>query len=233
MANLSLMADAAHEHGALAGSSCAYGRARRAARESRWPRSRRRSSRATTSRSCVPKAMEHWDIRARAGRLGARRAAVARAPASTSSTSTAATATCCSSSCRRSTTSARDEYGGSLENRARFWLETARVGPRGGRRRMRDRLRIGVEALGPRESSSTRRSRSSGSPTTSSTSGTSTSARSRTGRRTRARPGSSRRAPARVDGPCARGDRTSRSSASGDSRTPTAWPRSSRAASGT
>ena len=43
---------------------------------------------------------------------------------STSSTSTARTATCCRSSSPRISTSAPTRYGGSLENRGRFWLET-------------------------------------------------------------------------------------------------------------
>ena len=35
-----------------------------------------------------------------------------------------------------------DEYGGSFENRARFWRESLEQGPRGGRRRLRDRLAL-------------------------------------------------------------------------------------------
>ena len=83
-----------------------------------------------------------------------------------------------------------DEYGGSLENRARMWLETLEARARGRRRRLRDRRSHLVSTPSDRRaSSSTRRSSSCGSPTTSSTSGTSTSARSPSGRRT---PGVSR-----------------------------------------
>ncbi len=49
---------------------------------------------------------------------------VAHAPASTSSTSTARTRTCRASSCRPHYNRRSDAYGGTLENRARFWLET-------------------------------------------------------------------------------------------------------------
>ena len=79
------------------------------------------------------------------------RAAQARraTPASTSSTSTAATATCRSSSSRPSTTSARDEYGGSLENRARFWLETLEVVREAVGDDCAIAVRLCVDALGP------------------------------------------------------------------------------------
>ena len=49
-----------------------------------------------------------------------------RRRASTASTSTPPAATCCTTSCRRSGTDAQDEYGGSVENRARFTVEIVR-----------------------------------------------------------------------------------------------------------
>ena len=87
----------------------------------------------------MPKAMEHADIRARAGRLGRRGRCGRARPASTSSTSTARTPTCPRSSSRRVYNRRTDEYGGSFENRARFWLEAIERVQRGGRRRHRDR----------------------------------------------------------------------------------------------
>ena len=88
-----------------------------------------------------------------------------------------------------------DEYGGSLENRARFWLELLEL--------MREAVdgectvatRISVAALSPYGRRRSRKGSSScASPTTSSTSGTSPSARRPSGRRTRAPRGSSSRA---------------------------------------
>ena len=89
-----------------------------------------------------------------------------------------------------------DQYGGSFENRARFWRECADQGPRGGRRRLRDRLALRRRhaATGPPRSRSARTAcASSSTSTTSSTCGTSPSATSPSGVRTPARRASSRR----------------------------------------
>ena len=109
-----------------------------------------------------------------------------------------------------------DEYGGSLENRARFWLETLELVTRGGR----GRLRVASPDRRRRSRPVRRRARRgarvrAGSPTISSTSGTSTSAPRSSGRRTRARRASSRRAGS-SSGPGARARRPrSRSSGVG------------------
>ena len=130
-----------------------------------------------------------------------------------------------------------DEYGGSFENRARFWRESLY--------KVREAVgddcaiasRFAVDhLLGPSRSRSARTAcGSSSTATTSSTCGTSPSATSPSGARTPARRGSSRRTtrsrtPARSRPATTP---TSRSSASGASPTPTRWSRSSARASST
>ena len=70
-----------------------------------------------------------------------------------------------------------DEYGGSFENRARFSPRDARAGPRGGRRRLRDRDAVLRSTRSSADGSATgvdarRASASSSTSTTSSTTGT-------------------------------------------------------------
>ncbi len=89
-----------------------------------------------------------------------------------------------------------DEYGGSLVNRARFWVELLEQLRRRRRTRLRDRRRASPSTRAARRRACRwrRASSSSASPTGTCTCGTSTSARSRSGRSTRASRGSSRRA---------------------------------------
>ena len=146
--NLSLMADAAHEHGALAGLQLAHTGAHAGNRESRWPSVAPSQLASDYEPFTVPKALERWEIaRIRDDWVrGAERAREAGfdivyvygghsylplqflSPFYNKRT---------------------DEYGGSLENRARFFLELLEsVGEAVG-----DDcavvLRMAVEALGP------------------------------------------------------------------------------------
>ena len=82
-----------------------------------------------------------------------------------------------------------DEYGGSFENRARFWREIAVQGPRGGRRRLRDRVPVRGRPPARAEARSRSARTVCGSWSTAtiwSTCGTSPSATSPSGARTRA-----------------------------------------------
>ena len=198
-----LVPEAAHEHGSLAGIELSHSGAHGENCETRLPPPAP-SQIASDFSGITPKRDGAADIDRDRRRLRARPRSARATPASTSSTSTAATRTCSAQFLSPFYNQRNDEYGGSLENRARFWVETLAAVREAvgadcaiacriavvGRRRRRDRARRG-------------RWSSCASPTTSSTSGTSTSARSPSGRRTPARRASSRRAgsssgPARV-----------------------------------
>ena len=181
------MCEEAHAHGSLAGRRAdprRRPRHRRASRAGR--RSRPRSSRATTTRSSSPKAMERGRHPPRAGGLGAggqarpRRRVRHRLRLRRAQLPAAAVPLALLQQAHRRVRRLAREPRALL-------ARDARGRARGGRRRLRDRraaLRRGARRR--RASSSRRGSTSSGSPTTSSTSGTSTSARSPSGRRTRA-----------------------------------------------
>ncbi|MCC6223084.1 MAG: FAD-dependent oxidoreductase [Thermoleophilia bacterium] len=120
---LALVADAAHEHGALAGIELWHGGVHAEARESRWPLVAP-SQLATGYRpSAVPKALERADIR----RIQTDWVAAARRARAVGfdivyvygGHSYLPLQFLSPVLNRRG-----DEYGGSLENRARFWLET-------------------------------------------------------------------------------------------------------------
>ena len=138
--NLALMADAAHEHGSLAGVELTHAASPRAERGVALAgRSRPRSSRATTTRSSSPR---RWSSRrhpSRAGRLGAGRAARARSVGLRHRLRLRRPLLPAAQFLSPFYNKRTDEYGGPLENRARFWLETLEARPRGGRRRLRDR----------------------------------------------------------------------------------------------
>ena len=124
-ARCALMTEEAHAHGALAGVELWHGGLYAEARESRAAAARAVARSRATSTAIVG-AARRWtlaDIRRVAGRVGRRRPPGARRPASTSSTCTARTPTCRRSSSRRVYNRRTDAYGGSFENRARFWLE--------------------------------------------------------------------------------------------------------------
>ena len=105
LANLAVMCERVHEHGALAGIELTHTGGHATNRQSRLPSVGPSQLASDYEPHLVPKAMELADItRVREDWV---RAALARArPGSTSSTSTAGTATCRSSSSRRSTTGA-------------------------------------------------------------------------------------------------------------------------------
>ncbi len=121
--HLGLLCDAVHAHGSLAGIELSHSGAHGENCETRLPPPAPSQIPSDFS-NITPKAMEQLDIDRIITRLGAWRPCARATPASTSSTSTAATPTCSGRCSRRSTTSAPTRYGGSLENRARMWIET-------------------------------------------------------------------------------------------------------------
>jgi dimethylamine/trimethylamine dehydrogenase len=146
--NLSLMCEEAHRHDSLAGIELAHGGAHARAREARVPAVAPSQLASDYDHFVVPKTMEHDDIRrvredwVRAARL-ARDAGFdivyvygghAYLPLQF-----------LSPYYNRRT----DEYGGSLENRARFWLETLEVVREAVGEDCAIAVRLCVEALGP------------------------------------------------------------------------------------
>jgi dimethylamine/trimethylamine dehydrogenase len=146
--SLALMCDEVHEHGALAGVELHHSGAHAPTTETRWPAVAPSQLASDLYPGVVPKAMEHDDIR----RVQADWVAAARLARTAGfdivyvygGHSYLPMQFLSPFYNRR-----RDEYGGTLENRARFWLETLE--------RVREAIgddcaiaaRISVEALGP------------------------------------------------------------------------------------
>ena len=121
---LAATCDEAHRHGALAGIELSHTGAHGENSESRLPAAAPSQIASDFATGLVPRAMTKRDIR-RVQADWARAAERSRdGRASTSSTSTARTPTCRGSSSRPHYNRRTDEYGGSLANRARFWIET-------------------------------------------------------------------------------------------------------------
>ena len=148
--NLALMADEAHEHGALAGIELTHsgGHGTHAASRA-GRRSRPRSSRATTTRSSSPR---RWSRRTSGGsqadwvrRRQARRATAGFDIVYVYGGHTYLPLQFLSPFYNKRT----DEYGGSLENRARFWLETLEVVREAVGDDCAIAVRTCVDALGP------------------------------------------------------------------------------------
>ena len=192
--HLRLMPEAAHAHGALAGIELSHSGVHGENCETRLPPPGP-SQIASDFSGMTPKEMDLDDIERIQRRLRRAPRSARATPASTSSTSTAATRTCSGQFLSPFYNQRTDEYGGSLENRARFWVEMLAAVSDAVGDDCAIACRIAISAAGGAgvelDEGLAVRARS---PTTSSTSGTSTSAPSPSGRRTPARRASSARA---------------------------------------
>ena len=166
------MCEEAHEHGALAGIELTHSGGHAHTRQSRWPGIGPSQLASDYDPIYVPKAMEKADIR----RVQADWVFAAKESRSAGfdivyvyGGHSYLPLQFLSPFYNKRT----DEYGGSLENRARFWLETLEVVREavGDDCAVAVRHRASTRSARP-ASSSTRASSSSGSPTTSSISGT-------------------------------------------------------------
>ena len=146
--NLSLMCDEVHEHGALAGVELHHSGAHGPMSETRWPAVAPSQLGSDLEPLIVPKAMEHDDIR----RVQADWVSAARRARSAGfdivyvygGHSYLPVQFLSPFYNRRS-----DEYGGALENRARFWLETLELVREAVGDDCAIAARVSVEALGP------------------------------------------------------------------------------------
>lgn len=149
LANLAVMCEQVHEHGALAGIELHHGGAHSPAHESRWP-SIAPSQLATPFKvlGSVPKAMEKADLR----RVQGDWVRAARQAASVGFDIVyvyGGHGFLFLQFLSPSANMRRDEYGGSFENRARFWLETLELVREAVGDASAVAVRLSVDALGP------------------------------------------------------------------------------------
>ncbi len=124
--NLALMADEAHQHDSLAGVELTHGGAHGVTRESRWPAIAPSQLASDYYSSVVPKAMELDDIR-RVRADWVRAAKLVRDAGFDIVYVYGGHSYLPLQFLSPFYNKRSDEYGGSLENRARFWLETLEV----------------------------------------------------------------------------------------------------------
>ncbi len=146
--NLVLMAEEAHQHGSLAGIELTHGGAHGNTRESRWPAIAPSQLASDHHTAVVPKAMEHADIhRVQADWVRAAKAVrdVEFDIVYVYGGHSYLPLQFLSPFYNRRT----DSYGGSFENRARFWLETLELVREAVGDDCAIAVRLCVEALGP------------------------------------------------------------------------------------
>jgi len=146
--NLALMADEAHQHGALAGIELTHGGAHGGTRESRWPAVGPSQLPSDYSSAVVPKAMEPDDIR-RVRSDWVRAARLARDAGFDIVYVYGGHSYLPLQFLSPFYNKRTDAYGGALENRARFWLETLGVVREAVGDDCAIAVRMCVDALGP------------------------------------------------------------------------------------
>jgi dimethylamine/trimethylamine dehydrogenase len=146
--NLALMADEAHRHGSLAGVELTHGGGHGNTRESRWPAIAPSQLASDYYSSVVPKAMEREDIERVRGDW-VRAAKLVRDAGLDIIYVYGGHSYLPLQFLSHFYNKRTDEYGGSLENRARFWLETLEAVREAVGDDCAVAVRLCVEALGP------------------------------------------------------------------------------------
>jgi dimethylamine/trimethylamine dehydrogenase len=146
--NLALMADEAHRHGSLAGVELTHGGGHGNTRESRWPAIAPSQLASDYYSSVVPKAMEREDIERVRGDW-VRAAKLVRDAGLDIIYVYGGHSYLPLQFLSPFYNKRTDEYGGSLENRARFWLETLEAVREAVGDDCAVAVRLCIEALGP------------------------------------------------------------------------------------